>query len=64
MEKDFEITQDMIEAGALEILRFDPRVELEDEVAERVYRVMCNVRGHINGDETTGDTFGLAATPR
>ena len=45
---DVEITPEMIETGAEEVLGFDPDRESPDHVAIRVYRAMEAVR-HLAG---------------
>ena len=40
---EIEITPEMIEAGAEEVIGFDPDRESPDDVAIRVYRVMETV---------------------
>ncbi len=46
---DTEVTPDMIEAGAEEVLGFDPDRESPKGVAVRVYRVIDAVRRSAGG---------------
>jgi hypothetical protein len=38
--RDDEITPEMIEAGALEFARYDPRFDSDEEAAIRIFRAM------------------------
>ncbi len=46
---EVEVTPEMIEAGAEEVLGFDPDRESPRDVAAKVYRVMEAVRHSVGG---------------
>ena len=46
---DIEVTPEMIEAGAEEVLGFDPNRESSKDFAARVYQVMEAVRRSVGG---------------
>jgi hypothetical protein len=47
---DNEITPEMIEAGALEFARYDPRFESDEEAAVRIYQAMVSAKPELRKD--------------
>lgn len=47
-DPDEAITADMIEAGALELARYDARFENDEEAAIRIYQAMISARASSN----------------